>query len=96
MVQSGIPNTNLIQPKLAFQSKPVPINRYRLRIGGPRYYAWYYVPVFYKIYIYNMDLFWSTRRAVMVHVDYGFLGHKHLFYMCLFHLDVFYECLFLS
>ena len=42
------------------------------------------------------DLFWSTRRAVMVHVDYGFLAHKHLFYTSLFHLDVFYECLFLS
>ena len=42
------------------------------------------------------DLFWSTRRAVMVHVDYRFLAHKHLFYTSLFHLDVFYEGLFLS
>ena len=47
-------------------------------------------------HIINKDLFWSTRRAVMVHVDYGFLAHKHLFYTSLFHLDVFYECLFLS
>ena len=44
----------------------------------------------------TLDLFWSTRRAVMVHVDYGFLAHKHLFYTSLFRLDVFYECLFLS
>ena len=38
------------------------------------------------------------RLAVMVHVDYGFRAHKHLFYTSLFHLliDVFYECLLLS
>ena len=34
-----------------------------------------------------MDLFWSTRRAVMVHVDYGFLAHKHLFY-CTFRVSL--------
>ena len=61
--------------------------------------AWYLLKN--NKYYYNSnntfkDLFWSTRRAVMVHVDYGFLAHKHLFYTSLFHLDVFYECIFLS
>ena len=30
-----------------------------------------------RILIY-MDLFWPTRRAVIVHLDYEFLAHKHL------------------
>ena len=58
------------------------------RARGGRAPRGYLNEVARDFYIIIEDLFWSTRRAVMVHayVDYGFLAHKHLFYTSLFHL----------